>query len=89
VAGVLFFLKRWEFFKYNFSFGLALQALLKTLVVCWLVGFLIVLANCDGYLPYSALISAAMFDGVSFSLPKYGNLYSFGFLKIKGVFIIL
>jgi hypothetical protein len=40
----LFFLKGWKFFKNNFSFGLALQALLKTLVVCWLVQFLIVLA---------------------------------------------
>jgi hypothetical protein len=48
VSGVLFFLKRWKFFKNNFSFGLALQALLKTLVVCWLVRFLIVLANCVG-----------------------------------------
>ena len=46
VSGVLFFLKRWKFFKNNFSFGSALQALLKTLVVCWLVRFLIVLANC-------------------------------------------
>jgi hypothetical protein len=26
-----------------------LQALLKTLAVCWLVRFLIVLANCVGY----------------------------------------
>ena len=32
VTGVLFFLKRWKFFKNNFSFGAALQALLKTLV---------------------------------------------------------
>ena len=46
-----FFLKRWKFFKNNFSFGLALQALLKTLVVCWLVRFLIVLANCVGFTP--------------------------------------
>ena len=46
VSGVLFFFKRWKFFKNNFSFGLALQALLKTLVVLWLVRFLIVLANC-------------------------------------------
>jgi hypothetical protein len=45
VSGVLFFLKRWKFFKNNFSFGSALQALLKTLVVCRLVRFLIVLAN--------------------------------------------
>ena len=44
-----FFLKRWKFFKNNFSFGSALQALLKTLVVCWLVRFLIVLAKCMGY----------------------------------------
>ncbi|MFN5054794.1 MAG: hypothetical protein ACK5EP_01950, partial [Bacteroidota bacterium] len=49
VSGVLFFLKRWKFFKNNFSFGSALQALLKTLVVCQLVWFLIVLANCDGF----------------------------------------
>ena len=46
VSGVLFFLKRWKFFKNNFSFGSALQALLKTLDVCRLVRFLIVLANC-------------------------------------------
>jgi len=33
VSGVLFlFLKRWEFFKNNFSLGLALQALLQFLV---------------------------------------------------------
>jgi hypothetical protein len=38
-------LKRWKFFKNNFSFGSALQALLKTLVVCRLVRFLIVLAK--------------------------------------------
>ena len=44
-----FFLKRWKFFKNNFSFGSALQALLKTLDVCWLVRFLIVLANCVGF----------------------------------------
>jgi hypothetical protein len=43
-----FFLKRWKFFKNNFSFGSALQALLKTLVVLWLVRFLIVLAKCVG-----------------------------------------
>ncbi len=48
-----FFLKRWRFFKNNFSFGLALQALLKTLDVCWLVRFLIVLANCVGYSLFS------------------------------------
>ena len=48
VSGVLFLLKRWKFFKNNFSFGSALQALLKTLVVCRLVRFLIVLANCVG-----------------------------------------
>ena len=46
VLGILFFLKRWNFFKNKFSFWSALQALLKTLVVCWLVRFLIVLANC-------------------------------------------
>ena len=44
-----FFLKRWKFFKNNFSFGSALQALLKNLVVCRLVRFLIVLANCVGF----------------------------------------
>jgi hypothetical protein len=46
VGCFIFFLKRWKFFKNNFSFGSALQALLKTLVVCWLVRFLIVLAKC-------------------------------------------
>jgi hypothetical protein len=45
VLGVLFFLKRWKFFKNNFSFGSALQALLKTMDVRRLVRFLIVLAN--------------------------------------------
>ena len=35
VSGVLFFMKRWKFFKNNFSFGLALQALLKTLALAW------------------------------------------------------
>jgi hypothetical protein len=62
VSGVLFFLKRWKFFKNNFSFGVALQALLKTLVVCWLpagagqvVRFLIVLAKCVGFTPILGL----------------------------------
>ena len=32
VSGVLFFFKRWKFFKNNFSFGLALQVTFKTLV---------------------------------------------------------
>jgi hypothetical protein len=41
----LFFLKLWKFFKNDFSFGSALQALLKTLFVCWLARFLIVLAK--------------------------------------------
>ena len=53
VGCFIFFLKRWRFFKNNFSFGLALQALLKTLDVCWLVRFLIVLANCVGYSLFS------------------------------------
>jgi len=44
----LFFLKRWEFFKNNFSFGSALQALLKALVWRWLVRLLNVLAKCVG-----------------------------------------
>jgi len=44
----LFFLKGGKFFKNNFSVALALQALLKTLVVCRLVRFLIVLANSVG-----------------------------------------
>ena len=35
--------------KNNFYFGSALQALLKTLVVCRFVRFLIVLANCVGF----------------------------------------
>jgi hypothetical protein len=52
VGCFIFFLKRWKFFKNNFSFGLALQALLKTLVVCWLVRFLIVLAKCLGYFSF-------------------------------------
>ena len=52
-----FFLKRWKFFKNNFSFGSALQALLKTLVVCWLVRFLIVLANCVGLYVNTSLIN--------------------------------
>jgi hypothetical protein len=46
-----FFLKRWKFFKNNFSLGPALQALLKTLAVWWLVRFLIVLANGVGFTP--------------------------------------
>jgi hypothetical protein len=53
----LFFLKRCKFFKNKFSLGAALQALLKTLVVWWLpeksgqvVWFLIVLANCVGFI---------------------------------------
>jgi len=45
----LFFFEALEIFKNNFPFGSALQALLKTLVVCWLVRFLIVLANCGGF----------------------------------------
>ena len=57
VSGVLFFMKRWKFFKNNFSFGSALQALLKTLVVWWLVRFLIVLANCVGYSNFMASYS--------------------------------
>jgi hypothetical protein len=53
----LFFLKGWKFFKNNFSFGSALQALLKTLVLGWLVRFLIVLANCVGYFTFSFINS--------------------------------
>ena len=52
VSGVLFFLKRWKFSKNNFSFGLALQTLLKTLVLCWLLQFLIVLSNYVGFSSY-------------------------------------
>jgi len=51
VSGVLFFLKRWKFFKNNFCLAVALQALLKTLVVWRLVRFLIVLANGVGFTP--------------------------------------
>jgi hypothetical protein len=47
-VGCFIFFEVLEIFKNNFSFGLALQALLKTLVVCRLVRFLIVLANCVG-----------------------------------------
>ena len=43
-----FIMKRWEFFKNNFSFGLGLQTLLKTLVARLLVRLLIVLGNCVG-----------------------------------------
>ena len=53
----LFFLKRWKFFKNNFSFRSALQALLKTLAVLLLVQFLIVLANCVGYFTFSFINS--------------------------------
>ena len=66
-----FFLKRWKFFKNNFSFGLALQALLKTLVVCWLVRFLIVLANCVGYVfscPLNANSNSSFNIGCVFEL---------------------
>jgi hypothetical protein len=49
VGCFIFFLKRWKFFKNNFSFGSALQALFKTLAVWRFVRFLIVLANCIGY----------------------------------------
>jgi hypothetical protein len=45
VSVVLFFLKRWKFFKNNFSFVSALQALLKTWVECRVERFLIELAN--------------------------------------------
>ena len=67
----LFFLKRWNFFKNNFSFGSALQALLKTLVVCWLVRFLIVLANCFGYVfscPLNANSNSSFNIGCVFEL---------------------
>ena len=69
VSGVLFFLKRWKFFKNNFSFGSALQALLKTLVVCWLVRFLIVLANCVGY-----IISFSTESLISFAVNVFKTL---------------
>jgi hypothetical protein len=49
ISVVLFFLKRWFFYN-KFSFGSALQAQLKTLVLSMIVWFVIVLANCDGYL---------------------------------------
>ena len=45
----LSFVVRRGIFKISFCLGLALQALLKTLVVFWLMRFLIVLANCVGY----------------------------------------
>jgi len=45
----LSFVVRWGIFKISFSFGSALQALLKTLVVYWLERFLIVLAKCVGF----------------------------------------
>ena len=57
VGCFIFFLKRWKFFKNNFTFGSALQALLKTLVVSWLVRFLIVLANCVGLYVNTSLIN--------------------------------
>lgn len=56
-VGCFIFLKGWKFFKNNFSFGSALQALLKTLVVCRLVRFLIVLANCVGLYVNTSLIN--------------------------------
>jgi hypothetical protein len=54
---VFYFLKLWKFSKNNFPFGSALQTLLKTFVVCWLVRFLIVLANCVGYFTFSFINS--------------------------------
>ena len=49
VAFFIFFWRVGKFFKNNFSVALALQALLKTLVVYRLVRFLIVLANSVGF----------------------------------------
>ncbi len=67
-VGCFIFFEALEFFKNNFSFGLALQALLKTLVVCRLVRFLIVLANCVGYLSLSYFLRYVISHALHFLL---------------------